>query len=67
MLTLLHLTLSSNTVRGSQFAESKIILQQVQATFLNLEEIIKDHKLRVDGETLEVRKPQQDSTPHDID
>ncbi len=67
MLMLLHLTLSSDAARGNQFAESKIILQQIQATFLNLEELIKDHKLQVDGEALEVRKSQQDSTRHDID
>lgn len=56
MLMLLHLTLSSDTVRGNRFAESMIILQQIQATFLNLEELIKDHKLRVNGETLEVSR-----------
>jgi len=64
---LLYLEWSSDAVRGKQYAESKIILQSIQATFLNLEELIKDHKLQVDRETLEVRKPQQNSTRHDND
>jgi len=64
---LLYLEWSSDAVRRKQFAESKMILQSIQATFLNLEELIKDHKLQVDGETLEVRKPQQNSTRHDND
>lgn len=66
-LMLLYLEWSSDAVRRKQFAEIKMILQSIQATFLNLEELIKDHKLQVDGETLEVRKPQQYSTRHDND
>lgn len=66
-LMLLYLTWISDAARGNQFVGSKTILHQIQATFLNIAELIKDHKLQVDGETLEVRKPPQNSTRHDND
>ena len=56
ILMLLYLWWSHTNAYNNRFSESRMILQQVQATFVHLMELIKDHKLQVDSEVPEVRK-----------
>ena len=53
---LLYLSWSRGAAYGNHLAVNETILQHVRATFLNLEELIEDHKLQVDSDALEVRK-----------
>ncbi|KAL8822492.1 MAG: hypothetical protein Q9191_006772 [Dirinaria sp. TL-2023a] len=51
ILMLLYLSWSSD---GNRNVENRMILQHIQTTFLNLEELIKEHKIQVDSETREL-------------
>lgn len=51
---LLYLSWSSDAANDSRVAKSSV-LQHVHATFLNVEELIKDHKLQVDSENFKVK------------
>ena len=56
ILMLLYLSWSSVATYGNHLAENRILLQQIWATFLNVEQLIKEHKIQVDSEIREVRK-----------
>ena len=56
ILMLLYLRWSHTNAYNNRSSESRLILQRVQATFVHLIQLIKDHKLQVDSEILEVRK-----------
>ena len=53
---LLYLFWSVNFAKHEYYGPSTTILKYIQATFLNVEELIKDHNIQVDGEVRRVRR-----------
>lgn len=51
---LLYLSWSCQAANDSHLTNN-LVLQNVHTTFVNVEELIKDHKIHVDSETFKVR------------
>ena len=51
---MLYLSWSKKAANGNRFTRNKI-LQYAHTTFVNVEELIKEHKVQVDSEIFKVR------------